>query len=190
MAHRPVGIATSVALSGTAATCGAFLVQSDVIRLVAKGAPAQVSIGTDPIASASDYYIPSGGTATLALTKQNQIVSGITTGTTTKIDAPEGMSMPFGPGDHVSLSAANDANYTTKINNVSVLSVDTRSLSHIDGGLFQQRITVAADTSGIITAYTSNSAGTLRSTLKVSAKDPDGGSGVLYIQQVQLTGDA
>ena len=45
--------------------------------------------------------------------------------------------MPFGPGDHVSLSGANDANYTTKINNVSVLSVDTRSLSHIDGGLFQ-----------------------------------------------------
>ena len=193
MAHRPVGLAQTIALSGAASTSSAFTVQSNVIRLVAKGTGANVAINTSPDlqtnVSAADYYIPSGGTATLAMTRASQIVAGITTGATTLVTAPEGTQMPFSVGDHVSLVRSGttaDSNYATLINDVSVLSVDSARLS--DNNYFVTRLTLNANTSGIITDFTGSAS--LVNTLKVSAFDPDGGSGVLHIQQVQQSGQA
>ena len=57
MAHRAVGAGQSIALAGAAATA-TFKVQSSVMRVVAKGAPAFVAIGTEPTATTSDYYVP------------------------------------------------------------------------------------------------------------------------------------
>ena len=74
MAHRAVGAGQSIALAGAAATA-TFKVQSSVMRVVAKGAPAFVAIGTEPTATTSDYYVPAGGTATLALTKSDSLAS-------------------------------------------------------------------------------------------------------------------
>ena len=51
MAHRPIGAASSIAVTGTAATTGEISVQSNVFRIVAVNQDAYVAIGTEPIAT-------------------------------------------------------------------------------------------------------------------------------------------
>ena len=188
MAHRAVGAGQSIALAGTAATSRAFKVQSSVVRVVAKGAPAFVAIGTNPVATTSDYYVPAGGTATLGITKASQRVTSIIVGAATTLICPEGTQMPFVVGDRVTIQDSNDSNYETKISNAEVTTV-----YHSSGrdGYFQTRIKVSADTSGISTAFSAESHATLYRSYSVSALTPDGAvGGVLYVQQVQTTGDA
>jgi len=185
MAHRPVGSGTSISTSSTAALTTSFSVQSDVLRVVALGANAFVAIGTDPSATLTDYLIPAGADATLALTKASQRVVGITTGTTTVLTCPEGTQMPFGVGDRVTLSNANFAEYNSLINHAKVLSVNTTSSFN---GNFQTSITVEVNTSAITTAFSASDA-TLRNSLRVSALT-NGGAGSIFLQQVQLSGQA
>ena len=116
MAYRTVGAGQSIALTGTATTSTAFKVQSNVLRIVASGAHAYVAIGTDPVATTTDFLVSSGEPESLAMLKQSQRVVGITTGTTTVLSAPEATQMPFNLGDRVTLdfegNTINDANYT------------------------------------------------------------------------------
>ena len=188
MAHRAVGAGQSIALAGAAATSSAFKVQSSVMRVVAKGAPAFVAIGTEPVASTSDYYVPAGGTATLAMTKASQRVVDIIVGAATTLVCPEGTQMPFVVGDRVTIQDSSDSNYDTKISNAQVTNVYTSSDR---SGYFQTRIKVSADTSGISTAFDPGCHASLYRSNSVSALTPDGATGgVLYIQQVQTSGDA
>ena len=188
MAHRAVGAGQSIALAGTAATSSAFKVQSSEMRVVAKGAPAFVAIGTEPVASTSDYYVPAGGTATLAMTKASQRVVDIIVGAATTLVCPEGTQMPFVVGDRVTIQDSSDSNYDTKISNAQVTNVYTSSDR---SGYFQTRIKVSADTSGISTAFDPGCHASLYRSNSVSALTPDGATGgVLYIQQVQTSGDA
>lgn len=187
MAHRPVGSGTSITTTAVSAATTHFSVQGDTLRVVALGADTFVAIGTAavPTATTTDYLIPSNGTATLALTKASQRVVGITTGTTTIISCPEGTQMPFVVGNRVTLSGANEPMYNSIINYAEVTSVDTTAGVN---GYHQTRITVAADTSGIVTAFASQDA-TLRAAVRVAARTT-GASGTLYIQQVQISGQA
>ena len=185
MAHRPVGVGSSFTFSAGTATTSAnsFSVQSSVLRVVAEGAGAYVKIGVGtPSAANTDYYIPSGGTATLALTKASNRVVGVTTGTTTIVTVPEGTQVPFGVGDYVTLSASGQSYYDFV--HKEVLSVDTST--GIDG-YYQTRMTVAHNSSGILTSFASPDA-TVSISNKVSAYGA--GSGTLYYQQVQITGQA
>ena len=182
MAHRPIGAATSISTTGTAATTSAFVVQSDTIRIVAVGQNAFVKVDGDPVATKADYLVVTGEPETLAMTKASQRVVSITVGSATTITCPEGTQMPFVVGDYVTLSAANDAEYTTAISHAEVTAVNTTS--SYDGN-FQTSITVDADTSGIVTAFAHRDS-TLRRSFKVSART-EGGSGSLYVQQVQRT---
>ena len=59
-------------------------------------------------------------------------------------------------------------------------------------GYYSTRITVDADTSGIVTAYSSDNYAELRNSFKVSALAKGGaatGKSTLYYQQVQITGE-
>ena len=192
MTVRTVGIGSSVPLNSTAKLSNAFNVQSNVMRIVAKGASAHVAITTGPLATNTDFFILSGEEEQIALTKGSQVVVGITTGTTTILEAPEGTQMPFIVGDYVTLDTANDANYTTLINHVKVTDVKNTIPSIDGGGYTRSRVTVDANTAGIITAYTSNSGGSLMTSKKISAKIADGetasSTACLYFQQVQKTG--
>ena len=192
MTIRPVGAGASVRLTGTATTSAAFNVQSTVMRLVAKGASAHVAIGTEPIATNANFFILGGEEEQIALTKGSQAVVSITNGDTTTIEAPEGTQMPFIIGDFVTLDTANDSNYTSIINHVKVTDVQN-TIPSIDGGGFRKsRITVAANTSGITTAYNSSSGGSVMTSHKLSAIIADGetasSTAALYFQQVQRTG--
>jgi hypothetical protein len=181
MAHKPVGAGSSFAFTaGAASTSSAFSVQSNVLRVVAVGGAAHVLVDGNPSASNSDYYVPSGGTATLALTRASNRVVGVTTGSTTTITVPEGTQVPFGVGDYVTLSGSTYHNFT----HAEVLSVDTSSGVQ---GYHQTRMTVAYNSSGIATAFGASDASVTNSN-KVSAYGV--GAGTLYYQQVQISGNA
>ena len=182
MAHRPVGAGSSFTFTaGAATTSSAFSVQSSVLRVVAVGGAAFVSVGATPSATAADYYVPSGETATLALTKASNRVVGVTTGTTTIVTVPEGTQVPFGVGDYVTLSVSGQTYYN--FTHQRVISVDTTS--NVDG-YYQTRMTVDYNSAGIVTAFSSEASVTASNKVSVFGA----GSGTLYYQQVQVSGQA
>ena len=188
MAYRTVGAGQSIALTGTATTSTAFKVQSNVLRIVASGANAYVAIGTDPVATATDYLVTSNQPETLAMLKMSQRVSGITTGTTTVISCPEGTQMPFQIGDRVSIDGANFAHYNVLISDTKVVG---KSRTAGVGGDFLEKITVEANTAGITTAFDPGCHATLFMSNKVSVISPNSdANSVVQIQQVQTTGSA
>lgn len=183
MAHRPVGAGSTFAFSaGTATTSTSFQVRSDVLRVVAVGAAAHISIGATPSATSADYYVPANTPTTLALTRASNRVVGVTTGTTTIVTVPEGTQVPFAVGDYVSLSANGQSYYD--FSHQRVISVDTSAGVN---GYFQTRMTVDYNSSGILTAFSSADARVINSN-KVSALGL--GAGTLYFQQVQISGNA
>mgnify|MGYP003134733574 FL=1 len=102
MTHNPVGNGVSFSTATTSAQSSIIAKQSDSLRVVSVTADAHVAIGTNPVAAITDYYIPAGGTATLSLgTVKSQKVVGVTTGTSTIIDFPEGTGSAFDVGDVV-----------------------------------------------------------------------------------------
>ena len=182
MAHRPVGAGSSFTFTaGTATTSSAFTVQSSVLTVVAVGGAAFVAVGATPSATSADYYVPSGETATLALTKASNRVVGVTTGTTTIVTVPEGTQVPFGVGDYVTLSVSGQTYYN--FTHQRVISVDTTSNV---GGYYQTRMTVDYNSAGIVTAFASEAS--VAASNKVSVFGA--GSGTLYYQQVQVSGQA
>ena len=192
MAYRTVGAGQSIALTGTATTSTAFKVQSNVLRIVASGADAYVAIGTDPVATTTDFIVTSSEPESLAMLRQSQRVVSITKGTTTVLAAPEGTTMPFNIGDRVTLdyegNTINDSNYTTLINDTKVVG---KSRSAGVGGDFSEKVTVEANTSGVSTAFTPTGNATLFMSNKVSVISPNPtAASVVYIQQVQTTGSA
>jgi len=185
MAHRPVGAGSSFTFTaGAASTSSAFSIQSSVLRVVAVGGAAHVAIGTNPAATTTDYYIPTGGTASLALTKASNRVVGVTTGTTTIVTVPEGTQVPFVAGDYVSLSVTGQSYYN--FTHQEVLSVNTTA--DYDG-YFSTRMTVNYNSSGVVTAFSATDA-TVTNSHKISAIGAAGSSGVIHFQQVQISGDA
>ena len=192
MAYRTVGAGQSIALTGTATTSTAFKVQSNVLRIVASGADAYVAIGTDPVATTTDFIVPSSEPESLAMLKMSQRVVSITKGATTTLAAPEGTQMPFNIGDRVTLdyegNTINDSNYTTLISDTKVVG---KSRSAGVGGDFSEKVTVEANTAGVSTAFTPTGHATLFMSNKVSVISPNPtAASVVYIQQVQTTGSA
>ena len=183
MAHIPVGAGSSFNFSaGAASTSSAFVVQSNVLRVVATSNPTFISVGSTPSATSADYYVPINTPVTIALTKASNRVVGVTTGTTTIIDVPEGTQVPFGVGDYVTLVASDQSYYN--FTHQRVISIDTSSNV---GGYYQTRMTVSYNSSGIVTAFASTGAFITISN-KVSAYGV--GAGTLYYQQVQISGQA
>lgn len=182
MAHKPVSVGSSFSVSaGAATTSAAFPIYSDTVRIVST-ANAFVKVDSEPTATVADYYAISNTEHTLALSPASCKIAGITTGATTVIDFPEGMASPFEVGDYVSLTSPNQSyyNFTHK----RVAQVLTSSGYQ---GYYSRRIIVENNSSGIVTAYTPLDAD-LRKSVKISAFGV--GSGALYYQQVQISGDA
>ena len=195
-AHKPVGTGTSLGIAGVS-TYVEFKQESQYVRVVAVGEDCHVAIGTEPAAGATDYYVPSGGTAVLSLDKvrSNRVV-GVTTGTgETTIDFAQGTGSPvdvgqlvmlditgnsvlsFGPG--VGVATANAA-YVTSINS---------SLGQ--SGYESTRITVDFDSQDLAAAMPPTwSWAQLHKVARVAVINGSAGTGTAYIQQVQTAGDA
>ena len=194
MTLRTVEAGTSITTSATSAQSSAISGKSTALRVVAAGQNHHVAIGTDPTAAVTDFLIPSGGVATLAVSNTSAKVSSISTSTTyTIIDFPQGTSSPFAAGDYVSLDLADGSDqdyYEFSHKRVYAVYDGTRTAYRGSGeNWFGQRIIVENDYGRNISTSLIDNNTTLRGSYKVAARS-DSGSGKLYIQQVQITGDA
>ena len=191
MALRSVGVGTSVSIPSPAAAAvqtDVFAVQSDTIKIVAVGADCHVTVGSTPSATTENLYIPSGGTMSLGMTKASQRVVGITTNATeTIVSFPEGQQCPFGVGNYISVTGTGDAGITSFTKHKRVLSVDTSS--SYDGN-FSVSCVIAADTRKCTAADGDFTDARAIASNKVSIIGGNTGGGALYVQQVQITGDA
>ena len=194
MTLRTVEAGTSITTSATSAQSSAISGKSTALRVVATGQNHHVAIGTDPTAAVTDFFIPSGGVATLAVSNTSAKVAAISTATTyTYIDFPQGTSSPFAAGDYVSLDLAGGSDqdyYNFSHKRVKqVYSSGRTSEAYAGENYFSQRIVVENDYGRNISTSLVDNNTTLRGSYKVAARS-DSGAGKLYIQQVQITGDA
>ena len=195
MAHQPVGSGASIALTtDTANTTSSIAQKANTLRVVLVGADAvqgaHVAIGTDASATTSDFYVVKNEPASINIFRpSSQRVVGITTGTTTLIDFPEGTGSPFAVGSRVDLTVTGQSYYDDVVGFATVSKVwDGANI----GGHYSTRISVDANTSGIVTAYDSTNYAELRNSFKVSALAKGGaatGKSTLYYQQVQISGE-
>ena len=194
--HKPVGTGQTITI-GAASTYVEFKQESPYVRIYAKGTDTFVAINTNPTADATGYYIPSNTSAILSMDKvrSNRVV-GITTGVgETTLDFAEGTGSPvdvgqlvmldvtgnsvlsFGPG--VGVATANAA-YVTSINS---------NLGQ--GGYNSTRITVDFDSQDLAASDGTFPWAQLHKVARVGlGSASDGGSGIAYVQQIQIAGEA
>jgi len=194
MALNPVGSGSSLTVStDTAKVIAAGIAQqAKSLRVTLVGASgmdgAHIKVGEIPTATTADFYLVKGETATLNIDRpSSQRVTGITTGSTTIVQFPEGTGTPFGVGSSVNITVTGQSYYDDIIKDSSVTAVDNTAGV---GGAFGTRITLDADTSGIVTAVSGYA--TLRNSFKVSALAKGNVAdvtGALYYQQVQISGE-
>ena len=194
MTLRTVGAGTSITTGAASQQSVPISGKSTAIRVVATGQNTHVAIGTEPTAAVTDFVVPKDSAETLAFSNTSAKVSGITTSTTyTLIDFPQGTSSPFAAGDYVSLDLADGSsqdyyNFTHK--RVKQVYSSASAPNYGAGeNWFSQRIVVENDYGRNISTALSDDNTTLRGSFKVAART-DSGSGKLYIQQVQISGDA
>ena len=194
MTLRTVGAGTSITTGTATQQSSPISGKSTALRVVATGQNTFVAIGTEPTATATDFVVPANSAATLAFSNASAKVSSISTSTTyTIIDFPQGTSSPFAAGDYVSLDLADGSDqdyYEFSHKRVYAVYDGTRTAYRGSGeNWFGQRIIVENDYGRNISTSLIDNNTTLRSSLKVAALT-DTGSGKLYIQQVQIAGDA
>jgi hypothetical protein len=180
-AIRPVGINSTLSTTNTTQQTSAISQQSDTLRVVAETAGVYVNYGANPVSTNENIYIPVGEGEDISLgpVQSNRVV-GVTTGTTTIIDFPEGTGCPFGPGDAVTLTAnQSNFNFTHQL----VQSVD-RSAGV--AGYFNTRMTVNYNSTSVTDVFDAQQYAEIRKSIKVSVKT-ESGTGKAYIQQVQVS---
>ena len=180
-AIRPVGINSTLSTTDTTQQTSAISQQSDNLRVVAETAGVYVNYGANPVSTNENIYVPVGEGEDISLGPvQSQRVVGITTGTTTIIDFPEGTGCPFGPGDAVTLTAnQSNFNFTHQL----VQSVDNTAGV---GGYFNTRMTVNYNSASVTDVFDAQQFAEIRKSIKVSVKT-ETGTGKAYIQQVQVS---
>ena len=188
--HNPVGSVITLTTSATSGQTTQINQQSDTLRIVATSGNNHVAIGSTPVAVVTDYLVQASGESFLSLGPiLSQRVTMVSAGSSTEIKFPEGVKgSPFAVGDTVSLSGKSgwtfEHAHITAITYPSYTSDDQRTV-----------VTVSYDSSGWSGTWTdddenpSGDTGTLRRSLMVAART-DTSSGKIYIQQVQITGDA
>ena len=190
MTLRTVGAGTSI-ITGTASQQSIPISgKSTAIRLVATGQNTHVAFGTETFtAGVTDFMIPKDSAATLGFTNTSARVVSYTKGATTTLDFPEGTSSPYGVGDWVSLSCPANTDFDFTHKRVKTVYDKARtSQAYAGENYFGQRIVVEHN-SGSVSGTFNDPDATLRASFKVAART-DSGSGKLYIQQVQIAGDA
>ena len=180
-ALKPVGVNTTFATGTGSTQSGAISQQSDSIRVVAITEGVHVAIGTDPTATVENFFVPVTDATEISLGPvRSQRVVGVTTGTTTTIDFPEGTGSPFEIGDAVSLTVSGQSNFDFE--HKIVTSIDT---SAGVAGYFSTRLTVDHDSSSVTDVFGSPDA-TLRRSVKVAVRTA-ANTGTVHIQQVQVS---
>ena len=195
-AHKPVGTGASIAIVA-ASTYVEFKQESQYVRVVAVGEDCHVAIGTEPTAGATDYYVPSGGTAVLSLDKvrSNRVV-GVTTGTgETTIDFAQGTGSPVDVGQLVMLDITGNSvlSFGPGVGVASAHAAYVTSINSFGGvsGYESTRITVDFDSQDLAASDGTFPWAQLHKVARVGlGSASDGGFGIAYVQQIQIAGDA
>jgi hypothetical protein len=182
MATKPVGVNTTFATSSSSAQSVVFAHQSDSLRVVAEGVGVHVAFGTNPTATVDDFYVSSFEATEISLgpVATNRIV-GITTGTKTTLDFPEGQASPFVVGDAVSLTVYGVSAFDFEHKIVD----EVKTSSRVDG-YYSTRIVINHDSSSVTDVYDQNNWAQLRGSFKVAVKT-NAGTGTVFLQQVQVS---
>ena len=197
MAHSPIvgtGISFAAVAAGTVST--SFAIKSPYLRITPRSAGVHVAFSQTAATVTTDeggYYIPSGTSETLAMSRYSQKIVGITIGATTVLTCPEGQTMPFNVGNLVKLVCPITSSNGDIVNQYNF----TAQVSAIDNsqgpdGDFQTKVTVDAITTGVSTAWTASNgrADTVLYSAGRLAARTDGAAGNINIIQVQTAGDA
>ena len=189
MTLRTVGAGTSITTGAASQQSIPISGKSTAIRVVATGQNTHVAIGTEPAAAVTDFVVPKDSAATLGFTNTSARVVSYTKGTTTILDFPQGTSSPFAVGDYVSLSCPANTDFDFTHKRVKTVYNASSAVNYGAGeNWFGQRIIVEHN-SGSVSGTFNDPDATLRASFKVAART-DSGSGKLYIQQVQISGEA
>ena len=197
MAHSPIvgtGISFAAIAAGTVST--SFAIKSPYLRITPRTAGVHVAFSQTAATVTTDeggYYIPSGTSETLAMSRYSQKIVGITIGATTVLTCPEGQQMPFNVGNLVKLVCPITSSNGDIVNQYNF----TAQVSAIDNsqgpdGDFQTKVTVDASTAGVATAWAASNgrADTVLYSAGRLAARTDGAAGNINIIQVQTAGDA
>jgi len=197
MAHSPIvgtGISFAAVAAGTVST--SFAIKSPYLRITPRSAGVHVAFSQTAATVTTDeggYFIPSGTSETLAMSRYSQKIVGITIGATTVLTCPEGQTMPFNVGNLVKLVCPITSSNGDIVNQYNF----TAQVSAIDNsqgpdGDFQTKVTVDASTAGVATAWAASNgrADTVLYSAGRLAARTDGAAGNINIIQVQTTGDA
>ena len=189
MTLRTVGAGTSITTGAASQQSIPISGKSTAIRVVATGQNTHVAIGTEPAAAVTDFIVPKDSAAVLGFTNTSARIVSYTKGSTTILDFPEGTSSPFAVGDYVSLSCSTQTDFDFTHKRVkTVFNKSSAANRGLGENFFGQRIIVEHN-SGSVSGTFNDPDATLRASFKVAART-DSGSGKLYIQQVQISGEA
>ena len=195
-AHKPVGSGVTIAI-GAASTYVEFKQESPYVRIYAKGTDTFVAINTNPTADATGYYIPSNTSAILSMDKvrSNRVV-GITTGTgQTTLDFAQGTGSPVDVGQLVMLEVTGNSvlSFGPGVGVASAHAAYVTSINSFGGvsGYESTRITVDFDSQDLAASDGTFPWAQLHKVARVGlGSASDGGSGIAYVQQIQIAGDA
>ena len=195
-AHKPVGTGQTITI-GAASTYVEFKQESPYVRIYAKGTDTFVAINTNPTADATGYYIPSNTSAIVSMDKvrSNRVV-GITTGVgETTLDFAEGTGSPVDVGQLVMLDVTGNSVLSLGPG-VGVATANAAYVTSINsnlgqGGYNSTRITVDFDSQDLAASDGTFPWAQLHKVARVGlGSASDGGSGIAYVQQIQIAGDA
>ncbi len=191
MAHQQVGDLVSFTATASSVQSAALPQKTQYLRVVAVDQDAHIAIGTNPTATTANYYVVADVPEVISIGQpRSQPVVGITTGATTTIEFQEGTGSQFTVGDTVNLTVTNQSYYDTAVTGAIVTAVNTKSANGSGDGTqgFSRIITVAANTTGVATAYSSANFAELRNAFKVAGIRGGGTNAVVKVQQVQVVG--
>jgi len=105
--------------ASVASTTGSIALKSGYIRISTGSTGAYVDINNDPIATVNSFHIPPVSSEVIKQRVARQVISGITTGTTTTITFGENYGNPFTTSDYVTIENAYPSGINTSHSQVT-----------------------------------------------------------------------
>jgi hypothetical protein len=116
---------------GVASTSSPITLKSGYLRITVGSTTGlyggHIKIGNDPVATQNDFHITSYEVDIIKETMKRQVISGITTGVTTKLIFPYNSGNPFILSDYVSIENAATVGLNTT--HKQILSIDDSSIT-------------------------------------------------------------
>jgi hypothetical protein len=158
--------------AGIATTSNGIALQSGYIRVSCAATAAYIAIGANPVATINDFMVVPNTSEVIKQKVSRQVITGITTGTSTVVSFGANNGNPFVVGDYVTIQNA----YPAGINTTHVPVTATTDSS----------ITITSDSSSITgIAFT---AAIVARSVKVSAFSPTATSvSIAEVQTVSVT---